>query len=251
MLAVEEFRPRSAAPLNRPEHGGDRSPVMIVCSPRPRVGKTLVARLLVEFFLAENRPVSAFDVNPNDPVLSDYLPSYTEPGSVADTRGQMALFDRLIVNDGTPKVVDVATEQFEAFFDALSAIGFVEAAATRSIDTVVLFVAENHRRSVEAYRRIQQELPAATLVPVHNEVIDTYGAPVLMHPTAGVHPVQIPHLPPYLLGVVRKPGFSFSKFLKRPVEFPTLLHKWISQPFIGFRDLELRLSLADFATLLR
>jgi hypothetical protein len=251
MLAVEESRHFRGAPINRPENGGGRATVMIVCSPRPRVGKTLVARLLTEFFLIDNRPVLAFDVNPNDPVLSDYLPAYTEPASVADTRGQMALFDRLIVNDGVPKIVDVAAEQFETFFDTVGAIRFVQVAAARSIDTVVLFVAENHRRSVEAYRRIQQELPAATLVPVHNEVTDTYGAPVLMHPTAGVHPVQIPHLPPYLLGVVKKPGFSFSKFLKRPSQFPTMLHKWISHPFVGFRDIELRLSLADFAPLFR
>ena len=95
------------------------------------------------------------------------------------------------------------------------------------------------------------DLPGITLVPVHNEVIESYGAPRLPHPAIGAIPVHVPHLPPYLNGVVRKTNFSFSEYLKRSAQHQTLLHKWISQPFIGFRDLELRLSLADFAPLFR
>jgi len=251
MLAVEEFRSARRTPVEQPENDSGRSAVLIVCSPRPRVGKTLVARLLTEFFLTDRRPVIAFDVNPNDPVLSDYLPAYTEQASVAETPGQMALFDRLVINDGLPKVVDVAADQFKPFFDTMTAIRFPDAAAAAAIDTVILFVAENHARSVEAYRKIQEELPRATLVPVHNELVESYGAPVVRHPSNGTPPVTIPHLPPYLLGVVKKPSFSFSKFLNQPSQFPTLLHKWVSQPYIGFRDIELRLSLADFAPLFR
>jgi hypothetical protein len=250
MLAVEEFRPARTRPIDDAD-GGGRSSVMIVCSARPRAGKTLVARLLTEFFLTDNRPVAAFDVNPNDPLLLDYLPAYTEFATVTDTPGQMALFDRMIINDGIPKVVDVASEQFATFFGALDAIGFVEAAEAQSINTIVLFLAENHPRSIEAFGQIQEGLPRATLVPVHNEVIEGDDAPKLPNLAPGIMPVRVPHLPPYLLGVVKKPTFSFSKFLSRPAQFPTLLHKWISEPFIGFRNLELRQSLADFAPLFR
>jgi hypothetical protein len=228
-----------------------RSPVMFVCSPRPRVGKTLVARLLVDFFLADERPVVAFDANPNDPVLSIYQQPHTVPATIADTHGQMALFDRLIVNDGTPKVVDIASDQFERLVGVLRELDFAAAAEARSIDAVLMFVAENHQKSAEAYRRVMTELPGTTLVPVHNEVVESYGAPRLPHPAVGVMPVHVPHLPPYLHGVVRKPGFSFAEHVKRSAERQTLLHKWIGQPFIGFRDLELRLSLAEFAPLFR
>ena len=41
-----------------------RTPVYIICSPRPQVGKTLVARLLTEFLaLKNNGVVTAFDIN--------------------------------------------------------------------------------------------------------------------------------------------------------------------------------------------
>ena len=228
-----------------------RSSVIVVCSPRPRVGKTLVARLMVDFFLSEDRSVVAFDVNPYDPVLSEYLPTLTEPANVASTMGQMALFDRLIVNDGFPKVLDIASDQFDAFFDVMRETSFALEARRRSIDTVVLYVVDNHPRSATAYRRVLEDFPGLTLVPVYNDIIETYGAPGLPHPSPGAMPVHVPHLPPYLLGVIKRKGFSISDFVKRPSEFPTLLHKWIGEPFIAFRDLELRLSLADLVPLFR
>jgi hypothetical protein len=39
------------------------TPVYIICSPRPLVGKTLLARLLSEFLLLKNGKVSSFEIN--------------------------------------------------------------------------------------------------------------------------------------------------------------------------------------------
>lgn len=241
-----------------PPHSGEansgfnvRSPVMIVCSPRPRVGRTLVARLLVDYFLTDDRPVVAFDASPNDPVLTDYLPGHSIPATIADTRGQMALFDRLIVNIGAPKVIDLGSEQFAQFFDIMEEIDFVNEARLRRIDTVILYVTEDHPRSVDAYRRILARFPKATVVPVHNEIFENSGATRQSHPARGAMPVYIAQLPTLLFGVIYHPGFSIAEFLKRPSEFPTMLHKWTSQPFIAFRDLELRLAMADFLPLFR
>jgi hypothetical protein len=230
---------------------GVRSPVMIVCSPRPRVGRTLVARLLVDYYLADSRPVVAFDANPNDPVLSDYLPGHAIPATIADTRGQMALFDRLIVNIGVPKVIDLAADQFTHFFDIVEEIAFVEEARQRAIDTVVVYVTEDHPKSVDAYRRLLARFPTATAMPVHNEIFENFAATGQSHPARGAMPVHITQLPTLLFGVIYHPGFSIADFLKRPSEYPTMLHKWTSQPFIAFRDLELRLAMADFAPLFR
>src|SRR5438552_957350 len=83
------------------------TPVFIVTSSRPRVGKTLVARALTEFFCTQRRPVQAFDVNPDDFRLLDTLPAYTAATSLNDTRGEMALFDQLVAADGVPKVIDL------------------------------------------------------------------------------------------------------------------------------------------------
>ena len=51
--------------------------IYIVCSPRQRVGKTLVARALTEFILADGRAAIAFDLNPNNTALYGFLPRNT------------------------------------------------------------------------------------------------------------------------------------------------------------------------------
>jgi hypothetical protein len=56
-----------------------RTPVYIICSPRPLVGKTLIARLLSEFLLLKNGAVAAFDINLKEPSLLDYLPRSPRP----------------------------------------------------------------------------------------------------------------------------------------------------------------------------
>ena len=59
-----------------------RTPIFIVTSSRPRVGKTLIARAMTEYFLAQGRPVAAFDVNPDDFKLMDHLPADTAAASI-------------------------------------------------------------------------------------------------------------------------------------------------------------------------
>src|SRR5580704_11424467 len=93
-----------------------RTPIYLICSPRPRVGGTLVARLLTEFIHGDGRPVVAFDVNYDDFALADWLPLHTTIAKIADTRGQIALFDELIDNDDTVKIVDIGAWSFDRFF---------------------------------------------------------------------------------------------------------------------------------------
>src|ERR1022692_4629743 len=107
------------------------TPVYIICSPRPLVGKTLIARLLSEFLLLKNGEVAAFDINLKEPSLLEYLPDITETAEVDDTFGKMALMDRLIVNDGIAKVIDLGFHAFDEFFKMSEEIGFMKEAARR------------------------------------------------------------------------------------------------------------------------
>jgi hypothetical protein len=95
-----------------------RNSVAIIASPRPRVGKTLLARLLTDFHLQEGRPVAAFDLNAGEGTLAQFLPEHVTRSAIDDLKGQMALFDRLMVEDGATKIVDVGRASFEIFFFA-------------------------------------------------------------------------------------------------------------------------------------
>ena len=99
-------------------------PLYIVASPRPRVGKTLLARLLMEYFLDNGRPLVGFDLNPREPVLAGRFPNLVWPVDIGDIRGQMELFDRLIADTASTKVIDVGYGPFEQFFAVIGDIGF-------------------------------------------------------------------------------------------------------------------------------
>src|SRR6202047_3120683 len=92
------------------------TPVYIICSPRPQVGKTLLARLLCEFQLLKNGNVVAFDINLKEPSLLEYLPSITETADIMDTFGKMQLMDRVIADDGAAKGIDLGFHAFAEFF---------------------------------------------------------------------------------------------------------------------------------------
>src|ERR1700719_4712825 len=144
------------------------TPVYIICSPRPLVGKTLVARLLTEFLLLKHGAVAAFDINLKEPSLLEYLPKVTETAEVDDTFGKMALMDRLIVNDGIAKVIDLGFHAFDEFFKMSEEIGFMKEAARRGVAPVILFVADTDRVSARGYPMLQQQIPPAALVVVDN-----------------------------------------------------------------------------------
>jgi hypothetical protein len=112
------------------------TPVYIICSPRPLVGKTLLARLLSEFLLLKNGTVSSFDINLKEPSLLEYLPRVTETADVVDTYGKMQLMDRLILNDGVAKVIDLGFHAFDEFFKMAGEIGFLKEAARRGVAPV-------------------------------------------------------------------------------------------------------------------
>ena len=89
-----------------------RSSITIIASPRPRVGKTLLARLLADFHRHEGRAVATFDLNAGDKTLEHFLPEQTTTASIRDINGQIALFDRLVADENTTKVVDLGHESF-------------------------------------------------------------------------------------------------------------------------------------------
>ena len=118
---------------------GKTTPLYVVCSPCRCVGKTLISRLLTEFYVVKDRPVTAFDLADEGPQLSDYLPKFATVVDIGDIRGQMALFDHLIAEKDTPRVIDVSHRAFKNFFTIVRAISFFEE-ARRRYDYIVLDV---------------------------------------------------------------------------------------------------------------
>jgi hypothetical protein len=217
----------------------NRTPVYIVCSPRPRVGKTLVARLLTEYLDLENRYTTAFDINLNEPSLLDYLPKLTETASIEDTFGQMQLMDRLIVNDGAPKVVDLGFHAFDGFFKMAAEIGFAKEAQRRGVQLAILFVPDRDRTSHRAWDMLRDKFADAALAPINNEQILLGEIPPWMGP---VEMLDIAILPGFLKTYIERSSFSFTGFLRTSTDKSTELYQWILNCFVRFRELGVKLN---------
>jgi hypothetical protein len=217
-----------------------QTPVYIVCSPRPLVGKTLVARLLSEFLLLKNGKVLAFDVNLKEPSLLEYLPDITETAEVDDTFGKMALMDRVIINDGVTKVIDLGFHAFDEFFGMTEEIGFVKEAVRRGIAPVVLFIGDTDRVSARSYPTLQRQIPRTSLVTVDNEYIVRGELPEAFTEGKILH---IGALPTFLKTYIDRLSFSFSDYLRHEKDTSTELHQWIRRNYFSFRELELSLIL--------
>ncbi|TAK49896.1 MAG: hypothetical protein EPO23_01350 [Xanthobacteraceae bacterium] len=217
-----------------------RTPVFIICSPRPQVGKTLLARLLCEFQLAQHGAVAAFDLNLNEPSLLDFLPNLTQSADIGDTPGQIALMDRIIANDGVPKVIDIGYPAFESFFRMTEEIGFMKEAMRRGIKPIILFLADRDRASARAFARLRRDFPQTATVAVnnqhvlHGEALDAF---------ARERSLTLRLLPGFLRSIIDRPGFSFGNYLRGPNDPSAELHQWIRGNFLGFRELELNLIL--------
>jgi hypothetical protein len=214
--------------------------VYIVCSPRPLVGKTLAARLLSEFLLLKHGAVTAFDINLKEPSLLEYLPQITETAEVDDTFGKMALMDRLIVNDGMAKVIDLGFHAFDEFFKMSEEIGFMKEAARRGVAPIILFVADTDRASARGYTMLQQQIPSTALVTIDNEyVLRGELPPAFAHGRV----VRIAALPVFLKTYIDRLTFSFTGYLRGEKDSSTELHQWVRRNYFSFRELELNLIL--------
>jgi hypothetical protein len=217
-----------------------RTPVYIVCSPRPFVGKTLMARLLSEFLLLKHGEMTAFDINLKEPTLLDYLPNLTETAEIDDTFGKMALMDRLIMNDGIAKVIDLGYHAFDEFFKMSAEIGFMREAAVRSVAPVVLFVADTDRVSARGYVALSEQIPTTALVTIDNEYVVRGEMPASL---GRGRVIRVAALPLFLKTYVDRLTFSFTDYLRSEKDSSTELHQWIRRNYVNFRELELSLSL--------
>ncbi|HZD39182.1 MAG TPA: hypothetical protein VE131_00575 [Terriglobales bacterium] len=232
-----------------------RNSITIVASPRPRVGKTLLARLLTDFHLHEGRSVAAFDLNVGEGTLAQFLPDHVSPSRIDDFKGQMALFDRLIAADAIDKIVDLGRASFENFFTLMSEFGFAEEACKQGIAVVVMHLMTPDATSLEAYRNLGARFPQATLTPVHNEI---FGAAQYWSKYApkgsGTVVVRLSLLASNVRKYVERPPFSFADSALAAAlnaDINIELQHWLRQIYREFRELYLRIMLTDLKSSIR
>jgi hypothetical protein len=152
----------------------------------------------------------------------------------------MQLMDRLIVDDGTAKVIDLGFHAFDEFFKMSEEIGFLKEAARRKVAPVILFMADTDRASARGHEMLRAQIPPANLVTIDNEYVLRGELPEAM---SHGRLLRIAALPAFLKTYIDRLTFSFTDYLRNEKDSSTELHQWVRRNYLSFRELELSLIL--------
>jgi len=112
--------------------------VIIVGADKGGVGKTTVARTLLDYFNARKVATRAFDTEAPRGTLKRFHPDVTEVVDVTDVSDQMTIFDTL--SDSTVTLIDVRAGLLSPTLGALRDIGFIDAARKGQITFSVFHI---------------------------------------------------------------------------------------------------------------
>jgi hypothetical protein len=140
----------------------------ICCSNQPRVGTTLTARLLLDFLLSAREKPIVFDTNLAEPQLARVFPRICQPADISTAGGQMALFDQLILANGTPKIVDLWHAHFEMFVHQVAELGLNDETLRSGVQPVLLLHSHERGTFRKAYLMLEDAWRGARIVLVHS-----------------------------------------------------------------------------------
>jgi hypothetical protein len=225
-----------------------RSSITIVASPRPRVGKTLLARVLTDYLVQLGAAPLGFDVGGGEGGLSDYLPEYASLASVDDVAAQMSFYDALIAADGRPKIVDLGADLFQHFFELADQFALPQEAVSRGIGMRVMYIVTPDRTSLDAARALLRRFPDVTLTPVHNEIFGAAPHRQIDSIRAREPLVKLPALAASARRHVEAPPFSFAdahRLARMSPDAEAEIDAWLRRIYRDLRELDLRATSAQ------
>jgi hypothetical protein len=227
-----------------------RTLAFFVCSPHSRTGVTTAARLLTDYYLSRNVGVEGFDTDVREPAYALFFPERTRIADLNDVKGQISLFDRLLVANERPKIVDVCHRSYERLFATIAEIGFLEEARRQGVEPVVLFQTDVTQSAANGALVLNTTWPDLTMSVIHNRGASPLGrdslAVLARYPASGKFVIQRLEAP--MARALDDVDLSLSALMGEPppansVALRTALKAWLLPIFTQFQSFELRLAL--------
>src|SRR6478752_7917999 len=125
--------------------------VILIGADKGGVGKTTVARTLLDYFSTHEVPARAFDTESPKGTLHRFHPEICEIVDVTSISGQMRIFDT--VSEAAVTVVDVRAGLLSPTLDALRDIEFLDSVERGQLTFIVLHVVGSSNHCVLHYGR--------------------------------------------------------------------------------------------------
>jgi hypothetical protein len=194
----------------------------IITSLHGHSGKTLLARVMVDYFVLSGQKPYIFDTDPIERGLYRLFPADTSVLDLAFVPHQMTLFDTLARDSPLSRIVDLTHRSFGLFFDLMRQTDFVSEARARGIEPVIFYIPDRKRDSFEAGFALRERFPDCSFVVVDNGSLgeprgntrtsDVYRA-LAAHP---LH-IAIPRLDRAIAEALEEPSLALSDFMQRPM----------------------------------
>jgi hypothetical protein len=147
-----------------------RPTVIIVGADKGGVGKTTVARLVLDFLRSSGLDYRAFDAETPKGVLKRFFPD-TQVVDLEHSDGQMAVFDNL--QNSKITVIDLAARQLSKTLKLLGEISLLEAVRDGKLDVIVLHVLGSSVSSFEEIKATAEAIKGSRYFIVTNHINDT------------------------------------------------------------------------------
>jgi hypothetical protein len=229
------------------------SPAAIVASLHARTGKTLLARVLGDYFALSGRPPLVFDTDVTEQTLRASFPYDTVVVDLAETRDQMTLFDTLARRAPEARVVDVSHHAFRKFFKVMFESQFAAEAHLRHVEPIIFYIADRGPDAYEEARLLRARFDDCAFVLVDNAHIgkvkeQTQRAAAYQEMQEHDLRMALPRLDPALADALEDPGLSLGDIVSQPLsrsdvesmpgglpfEERAMLRAWLMQ---AFRDI--------------
>lgn len=143
--------------------------VFIVGADKGGVGKTTLARLILDYLTSKSIDFRSFDTENENPkgVLKRFYPSKTEIVDLLDSDGQMAVFDNM---GDAVTVIDIRAGILMKTLHTLKDIGYLDPSKCR---ITVFHVLGNSQASIGEIMAVTNAIPTCRYIAVANRINDT------------------------------------------------------------------------------
>ncbi len=145
--------------------------VIVIGADKGGVGKTTVARTLLDYFTANQVPVRAFDTEAPKGTLKRFHPEISEIVDITETPAQMRIFDTM--SDTSVTVIDVRAGLLSSTLRALRDIGFLDLVKKGQLSFVVYHILGSSIASLNEIEDTSSFMSGANYFLVKNFINNT------------------------------------------------------------------------------
>ena len=147
--------------------------VILVGADKGGVGKTTVARTLLDYFAAHQTPIRAFDTESPRGTLHRFHPGETNIVDLTSTSDQMKIIDTLNSAEHDVSIIDVRAGGLSPALRALEEIGFFDAVKAGEFRFILLHVIGPSIASLDEIAETANFMQGAKYFLVKNFINDT------------------------------------------------------------------------------